>query len=149
MLKGPRLKTVPFTPFSRSFLPDQIMRKAGFVKTSDMPYERNNATRETHHEFYKITQDSMFGAPTPRILRLDSLREKFVISNTEKGRGNFFDFSEIKSVEINEFDPVLVTIRPSDEKLRDMVFKMESPEQTQQFVQRLETLVQAKHMGDK
>jgi hypothetical protein len=149
MFKGPRLKTVPFVPFNRSFLPDQVLRKAGFVKTNDVPYERNSATRDTHHEFFQITQDSMFGAPVPKVLRLDSLREKFVVSATEKGRGQFFEFSGIKTVEIDVMDPLHVTIRPSDDKLGVISFRMQSQEIAQQFVQRLETLVQAKHMGDK
>jgi hypothetical protein len=149
MLKGPRLKSAPFVPFSRSFLPDQVLRKAGFIKTNDMPYERNSATRDTHHEFFQITQESMFGAPVPKVLRLDSLREKFVVSATEKGRGQFFDFSGLKGVEIDVMDPLHVTNRPTDDKLAIITFKMQSPEVAQQFVQRLETLVQAKHMGDK
>jgi hypothetical protein len=149
MYKGPRLKSAPFAPFNRAFLPEQVMRKAGFVKSSDMPYERNSATRETHQEYYKVTQESMFGAPTPKVLRLDSLREKLVISTTEKGRGHFFEFAEIKSVRLDEFEPIHVTIRPADEKLREMTFRMESPELASQFVQRLETLVQARNMGDK
>jgi hypothetical protein len=149
MYKGPRLKSSPFVPFNRAFLPEQIMRKAGFVKSNDMPYERNSATRDTHQEYFKVTQESMFGAPTPKVLRLDSLREKFVISTTEKGRGHFFEFSEIKGIHVDEFDPIHVTIHPADEKLREMTFKMESPEVASQFVQRLETLVQARNMGNK
>jgi hypothetical protein len=149
MYKGPRLKTAPFAPFNRAFLPEQIMRKAGFVKSNYMPYERNSATRETHQEYFKVSQESMFGAPSPKVLRLDSLREKFVISTTEKGRGHFFDFAEIKSVRLDEFDPTHVTIHPADEKLREMSFRMEAPEIASQFVQRLETLVQAKNMGEK
>jgi hypothetical protein len=83
------------------------------------------------------------------VLRLDSLREKFVISATEKGRGHFFDFSEIKSIRVDEFDPAHVTICPTDEKLREMSFRMESPEIASQFGQRLETLVQERNMGEK
>ena len=148
MFKGPRLKSAPFTPFSRSFLPDSILRKAGFVKSVDTPYERNTATRESHHEFYKITQDSMFGAPSNKILRLDSLRERFVISETEKGRGHFLTFSDIKEIKVDEVNPTHVTIKPNQDRLREMSFTMESAEIAAQFAQRLETLVQARKMGD-
>jgi hypothetical protein len=147
MMEGPRMNTAPFVPFNRSFLPSQLLRKAGFVKTNDMPYERNSATRDTHHEFFQITQESMFGAPVPKVLRLDSLREKFVISATEKGRGQFFDFCGIKSIEPDPMDPLKVTIQPTDNKLAVISFRMASPEITQQFVQRLQSLVQAKTMA--
>jgi hypothetical protein len=92
-----------------------------------MPYERNSATRETHHEYFKVTQEFMFGAPTAKVLRLDSLREKFVVSTTDKGRGHFFEFLEIKGIHVDEFGPIRGTIVPTHEKLRDMTFRMESP----------------------
>jgi hypothetical protein len=149
MLKGPRLKTAPFAPFNRAFLPEQVLRKAGFIKSNDMPYERNSATRETHQEYYKVFQESIFGPPSQRTVRLDSLREKLVVSTTEKGRGTFFEFADIKNIQVDEFDPAHVTIHSIEDKGRGISFKMESPEIASQFVQRLETLVQAKHMGDK
>ena len=80
MYKGPRLKTSPFAPFNKAFLPESMLRKFGFVKSNDMPYERSHATRETHQEYYKVVQDSMFGSPNNKILRVDPLREKIIIS---------------------------------------------------------------------
>lgn len=145
-IKGPRLKTVPFAPFSKSFLPEGWLRKVGFIASTDQPYERNTATRSTHNEYYDITLDSMFGAPSPKILRLDSLRERFVISETEKGRGPTLKFSEIKSIRIDDLNPTHVTVKPVSAKTREMKFNMKSADVTTQFVQRLETLVQAKKM---
>lgn len=147
MYRGPRLKTAPFAPFNRSFLPESVMRKAGFIKSGDTPYERNTATKDSHHEFFNITQESMFGAPTQKKLRLDILRERFVISDTEKGRGHFLTFTDIKEIKIEEGNPCHVMIKPNDSKLRGMSFNMETPEIAAKFVQRLETLVQARRMG--
>lgn len=141
MFRGPRLKSAPFAPFNRSFLPEQVMRKAGFVKNNDCPYERNTATKTTHHEFYKVTIDSMFGAPTPKILRLDTLRERFVISQTEKGRGRFVTFSQIKGVKQDIENPARAIIIPSDPKERDTSFTLENPDICKQFCQRLEKVI--------
>lgn len=149
IIKGPRLKTVPFTPFSRSFLPEAWLRKVGFVPSSDQPYERNTATRSTHNEYYNISLDSMFGAPSPKILRLDSLRERFVISDTERGRGAVMKFIDIKSVEIDDMYATHVIVKPMNPRIREMKFNMDTPEETSQFVQKLETLVQAKKMSNK
>ena len=149
MYKGPRLKTAPFAPFSRAFLPERLMRETGFIKSADTPYERNTATKDSHHEFFKITQESMFGSPSQKVLRLDVLRERFVISDTEKGRGHFLTFTDIKEIKIDEANIAHVLIKPLDTKLREMSFTMESPEVASKFVQRLETLVQARRMGPK
>ena len=141
MFRGPRLKSAPFAPFSRSFLPEQVMRKAGFVKNNDCPYERNTATKTTHHEFYKVMIDSMFGAPSPKILRLDTLRERFVISQTEKGRGRYVSFSQIKGVKQDIENPAKAIIIPTDPKERETSFTLESPEIAKTFCQRLEKIV--------
>ena len=148
MYRGPRLKTSPFAPFSKAFLPEPMLRKFGFVKSNDMPYERSHATRETHQEFYKVIQDSMFGAPSNKILRVDPLREKIIISETVRGRGVSLSFSDIKQITINDLDPTHVIISPHDSSLREMSFRMESPEAALAFTQRLETLVQARKIGD-
>ena len=148
MYRGPRLKTAPFAPFSKAFLPEPMLRKFGFVKSNDMPYERSHATRETHQEFYKVVQESMFGAPNQKILRVDPLREKIIISETERGRGIALSFSDIKSIIIDDTDPIHVIIIPHEAGLREMSFRMESPEIAIQFTQRLETLVQARKIGD-
>jgi len=148
MYKGPRLKTAPFAPFNKAFLPEAMLKKAGFVKSNDMPYERSHATRTTHQEFYKISQESMFGAPSQKVLRVDSLREKIIISENERGRGIFLSFGEVKQILIDESDPTFVTISSSDSRIRDMGFHMESPETAMSFTQRLETLIQARKIGD-
>ena len=148
MYRGPRLKTSPFAPFSKAFLPESMLRKFGFVKSNDMPYERSHATRETHQEYYKVVQESMFGAPNNKILRVDPLREKIIISETERGRGIALSFSDVKQIIIDENDPTHVIVVPHDSGLRDMAFHMESPDVALAFTQRLETLVQARKIGD-
>ncbi|EAX94656.1 hypothetical protein TVAG_293860 [Trichomonas vaginalis G3] len=148
MYRGPRMKTAPFAPFNKAFLPESMLRKFGFVKSNDMPYERSHAVRTTHQEFYKVVQESMFGAPNHKILRVDPLREKIIISDTEKGRGVSFAFSDIKQVVTDDNDTCRVSVIPHDSSYRTMTFGMESPEVALAFTQRLETLVQARKIGD-
>ncbi|OHS94006.1 hypothetical protein TRFO_11503 [Tritrichomonas foetus] len=148
MFKGPRLKSAPFAPFGRSFLPEFVLRKAGFVKGNDTPYERNTSTKTTHNEYFKISLDSMFGSPSPKILRLDTLRERFTIANSQKGRGQYIDFSDIKSIKQDSMASSHIIITQNDFK-RSIAFSMESPEIALSFVQKLETLVQARKMADK
>lgn len=149
MYQGVRLKSAPFAPFGRSFLPDAVLQKAGFIRNLDLPYERSTATKSTHHEFFKISVESMFGAPSPKIMRVDPLRERLVISETEKGRGEFLLFGEVRSITVNPANKAQVTVVPSVAKRRKLEFYMESPEIAAQFVQRLETLVQSLKLGDK
>lgn len=141
MFRGPRLKSAPFAPFSRSFLPESVMRKAGFVKNNDCPYERNTATKTTHQEFYKVMIDSMFGAPSPKILRLDTLYERFVISQTEKGRGRFVPFSTIKGVKQDIENPSRAIIIPMNPRERETSFTLESPEIAKTFCQRFDKII--------
>jgi hypothetical protein len=148
MYRGPRLKTSPFAPFNKAFLPEAMLRKFGFVKSNDMPYERSHATRETHQEYYKIEQESMFGSPNHKILRVDPLKEQIMISETEKGRGIFLSFSDIKQIIVDDLKPDYVTVIPHDPKISPMKFTMESPDVALAFTQRLETLVQARKIGD-
>lgn len=89
----------------------------------------------------------MFGSPSPKILRLDSLRERFVVSDTEKGRGSVMRFVDIKSVQIDDIYATHVIVTPVNPRTRDMKFNMETPEVTSQFVQKLETLVQSKKIS--
>lgn len=142
------MKTAPFAPFNKAFLPESMLRKFGFVKSNDMPYERSHAVRSTHQEFYKVVQESMFGSANHKVLRVDPLREKIIISETEKGRGVSFSFNEIKQVVTDEANPAHVTVYPHDSSFRSMQFTMESPEVALAFTQRLETLVQARKIGD-
>ena len=148
MYRGPRLKTAPFAPFNKAFLPEAMLKKAGFIKSNDMPYERSHATRTTHQEFFKILQESMFGAPSQKVLRVDSLREKIIISDSERGRGIFLQFLDIKHIQIDEDDQKHIIIVPTETRIRNMSFFMESPEIALSFIQRLETLIQAKKIGD-
>lgn len=147
MIIGPRLKSVPFQSFSKSFLPKATLIQAGFVTTSDMPYERENATKTTHQEFFKVKQSSLFGSDVQKILRLDSLRERFIISETEKGRGQCVNFIDIKSIETDESNPIHVTIVSENPQIHQISFTMENLQITQTFIRRLETLVQALKMG--
>lgn len=143
------MKTAPFLPFNRSFLPEPMLRKTGFIQNDDTPYERANATKTTHHEYYKVIQESIFGPPSNKILRLDSLRKRFVVSETEKGRGNFLMFTDIKQILIDDTNPIHVTVLPLDRKLNKISFNMENPAIAKEFVQKLDTLVQAMKIGDK
>ncbi|OHT02585.1 hypothetical protein TRFO_30253 [Tritrichomonas foetus] len=142
MFKGPRLKSAPFAPFSRSFLPDPILRKAGFVKSNDCPYVRNTATKTTHNEYFKTTLDSMFGTPSPKILRLDTLFENITIGNSEKGRGSILPFAEIKSIKVDPNSPSHVIVYPADR--RTVSFTMETADIAKEFLQKIETILQAK-----
>ena len=148
MYRGPRLKTSPFAPFNKAFLPESMLRKYGFVKSNDMPYERSHATRETHQEFYKVVQESMFGSPNNKILRVDPLREKIIISETERGRGIALSFSDVKHIVLDQNDPSHVVVTPHDNGIREMSFTMENPDIALAFTQRLETLVQARKIVD-
>lgn len=143
------MKTAPFLPFNRSFLPEPMLRKTGFIQNDDTPYERSNATKTTHHEYYKVIQESIFGPPSNKILRLDSLRKRFVVSETEKGRGNFLMFTDIKQILIDDTNPIHVTVLPIDRKLNKISFNMENPTVAKEFVQKLDTLVQAMKIADK
>ena len=141
MFKGPRLKSAPFAPFSRSFLQESVLRKAGFVKSNDSPYERNTATKTTHNEYFHVMVDSMFGNPSPKVLRLDTLRERFVIAATEKARGNCMEFAGIKSVQQDPEQPVRVIVVPQNSRERQLTFSMETPDIAKEFITKLDDIL--------
>ena len=132
MFKGPRLKSAPFAPFSRSFLQESVLRKAGFVKSNDSPYERNTATKTTHNEYFHVMVDSMFG---------NTLRERFVIAATEKARGNCMEFAGIKSVQQDPEQPVRVIVVPQNSRERQLTFSMETPDIAKEFITKLDDIL--------
>ena len=139
--KGPKLNTAPFLTFSRSFLPEVMLKKAGFIQEDDKPYVRSTATRTTHNEFYNITLDSMFGAPSPKLLRLDILLEALVISQAEKGRGHSLSFSDIKNISQTPGTPQHVVVSHGEYGKRTLSFTMENPDVAKEFVQKVSDIL--------
>lgn len=142
------MKSAPFVPFRRSFMPLAILKKTGFVQDQDSPYERATATRTTHQDYYNVQVESMFGGMSPKILRLDPLRARFVLSESQKGRGNFLTFGDVKQVIVDEFNPIHVTVLPLDKKLNKISANFESPDHAKEFSMKLEEYVQKHRMAN-
>ena len=136
MFIGPRLKSTPFAPFKRTFLPDAVMRKVGLITRLDCPYVRDTATKSTHFDFFTVTVDSMFGNPTPKVLRIDTIRSNIVIADTNRGRGPTFSFDEIKRVSADQNVPTKVNIYNEAGKLISSV-NTETPESAEELITKL------------